>query len=386
MTTLDTPAASGTLLGLLVPGDSALERVAGVEVTKRAAIVLRRAGCTAVAVSAPAEVRSTLERDPRVGALAAVESLGDDPTAVAMGDVAFPVGLVEELRARAGAGAAVAANGSGLVFVGPGPAARKLLREHERGGVAAATAALGPGTVRVESPALLETQGSAARAAATRAVLRATGKPVDGPLTRLFERRISQTISSVLLAWPVSPNAMTTVSLGIGLTGAALLATTDYTLRVVGAALFVFATIVDGCDGEIARSKFLESGFGKLYDTSVDIAVNAAVFVALGVGTWRELQGVAEVRSAALLLVAGGILAMAVVESVRRLAPVVGPGSLLGRAQAWVEWFATVEWCYIVLGLALIDELPFFFFGAAIGANVFAAVFLAIGVLAWLRG
>jgi phosphatidylglycerophosphate synthase len=240
--------------------------------------------------------------------------------------------------------------------------------------------------VRVESPALLETQGSAARAAATRAVLRATGKPVDGPLTRLFERRISQTISSVLLAWPVSPNAMTTVSLGIGLTGAALLATTDYTLRVVGAALFVFATIVDGCDGEIARSKFLESGFGKLYDTSVDIAVNAAVFVALGVGTWRELQGVAEVRSAALLLVAGGILAMAVVESVRRLAPVVGPGSLLGRAQAWVEWFATVEWCYIVLGLALIDELPFFFFGAAIGANVFAAVFLAIGVLAWLRG
>ncbi len=210
---------------------------------------------------------------------------------------------------------------------------------------------------------------------------------MDGPLTRLFERRISQTISGALLAHPVSPNVMTTVSFAIGLTGAGLLATTDYTLRVIGAALFVFATIVDGCDGEIARAKFLESSFGKNYDTAVDIVVNAAVFLGIGAGTWRELGGIADVQAAALALVAGGVLAMASVESVRRFSPPRASSShTLTRARVWLEWFATVEWCYLVLGLALLGQLPFFFFGAAVGANVFAVIYLVLGVVAWRRG
>src|SRR5262249_11328873 len=163
----------------------------------------------------------------------------------------------------------------GFVLAGPVGLARDVARAHESApegsGVEAALAAIPAGARREAAPGLLLPAATRdERAAATRAILRATGKSVDGPLTRLFQRRISQGISRVLLPLPVSPNLMTTVSLAIGLAGAGLLATTETPTRVLGAATFVFATIVDGCDGEIARSKLLESEFGRLYDTAVD--------------------------------------------------------------------------------------------------------------------
>lgn len=369
------------VVGLVVPGPAALERVAGVEVARRAGIVLTRFGCSSVEIrGAAADLR-----DERISSLAA-EPEAEQWTVLAVGDVVFSVATLQSLAAATNASKSrFAANDAGSIFVGSWREAQDIARSFETGGLPAAIARAQAAAERVEAKGLMAASSPGERAVASRSILRATGKAVDGPLTRLFERRISQGISGVLLEWPVSPNAMTTVSFAIGLTGAALIGTTDYFLKVIGAALFVFATIVDGCDGEIARAKFLESRLGKLYDTGVDIVVNAAVFVGVGVGTWRELGGVSDVRHATLLLVGGGVFAMAVVESGRRLAPAAPATSVLGRAQGWLEWFATVEWCYLVLGLALLGQLPFFFFGAAVGANVFAVVYLVLGVLAWRR-
>ena len=154
---------------------------------------------------------------------------------------------------------------------------------------------------------------------------------------------------------------------------------------MLGAAIFLFSTIVDGCDGEIARSKLLESAFGKLYDTGVDIVIGLAVFVAVSVGVWRELGSTPEVVMATTLIVLGGILAPATVETVRRIIPGRLDRGVIGRVNEWVERFATLEWSYVVLALALADQLPFFFFGSAAGANVFALVYLVTGAIA-LRG
>jgi hypothetical protein len=66
---------------------------------------------------------------------------------------------------------------------------------------------------------------------------------------------------------------------------------------------------------------------------------------------------------------------------VRRLAPAPREGSGIARVQEWAERFATMEWCYLVLALALVEQLPFFFWGAAIGANVFAAIYFVLGMV-----
>src|SRR5262249_53836862 len=146
------------------------------------------------------------------------------------------------------------------------------------------------------------------------------------------------------------------------------------------------ATIVDGCDGEIARAKLLESPWGKVYDTGVDIAVNLAVFAGVAVGVYRELAGAPEVGLALLAMVGGGALAMAVVASVRRLLPAPPPAWGRGRVDGWIERFAPLEWCYLLLAFAGAGRLAFCFFGAAIGANVFALSYLALGVVAWRLG
>jgi phosphatidylglycerophosphate synthase len=386
--TPETGPATDVLAGILVPGPGALGRVAGVELARRATIVLRRHGCQRVLVrGGDPTIVARLAGDERAQPVESWSAEGAPSKTVVLagGDVVFPVALLAELARRGSERGAFAANDAGIVFVGPATVAAELASLLERGDLASARARASDAATCVEDPTLRLARTKGERRNATRAILRATAKAVDGPLTRLFERRISQTISSALLPLPVSPNVMTTVSFAIGLTGAFLLATTGYESKILGAALFVFATIVDGCDGEIARSKFMESPFGKLYDTAVDIVVNAAVFLGIGIGTWRELEGVDEVRLATLLLVGGGVFAMAVVESVRRLAPVASPTSVLGRAQGWLEWFATIEWCYLVLGLAIIGQVPFFFFGAAVGANVFALVYLGLGILAWRR-
>lgn len=378
------PARADLAVGIIAPGPNGRERVAGVSLVRRAAIVLERAGCGSVRLRS-IDPLDAAELKGRAQPLAtgASDAWAAPRVIAIVGDVAAPVPLLRALVEASQRGAFVA-NEAGLVFVAPGSIAKEIL-----GGdadpiadvIARARAALDERPVA----GLLAARTKAERKAATRSVLRATGKAADGPLTRLFERRISQAISGLLLPLPVSPNFMTTVSCIIGLSGAGLLATTDWVLRVIGAALFVFATIVDGCDGEIARSKFLESPFGKLYDTGVDILVNAAVFVGIGIGTWRELHGVSEVQLATLLLVGGGVFAMAVVESVRRIAPTTTAESVLGRARGWLETFATVEWCYLVLALAILNQIPFFFFGAAVGANVFALVYLVLGAIAWHR-
>lgn len=377
-------SASVPLVGLVLPGREAREKVAGVPLVSRATILLRRAGCETVVLDR--ESAFGLEPLPERADLLIVPEL---PRArrflVVAGDVVFGRGALERLLAREGDRAILAANEAGFVLLAPADLAGRVARAFSTGGVAGARSVC-DGVSTLEVSDLYPATSERERAAATTRLLRATGKAEDGPLTRLFERRISQAISACLLPFPVSPNTITTVSLLIGLAGAALLSFTGYEARVAGSALFLFATIVDGCDGEVSRVKLLESRFGKVYDTAVDIVVNLAVFLAIALGVSRELDGVVEVRAGALFLVLGGALSMLVVESLRRLLPTPPPGSALARVHAWVERFATLEWSYFVLALSLVNQLPLFFFGAAVGANIFALTYVAFGVATWLRG
>ena len=60
----------------------------------------------------------------------------------------------------------------------------------------------------------------------------------------------------------ITPNAMTLVTAALGLTAAWLFASPALARQIAGGVLFLLHSILDGCDGELARLKFQESRLG----------------------------------------------------------------------------------------------------------------------------
>ena len=120
-------------------------------------------------------------------------------------DVVFDKVLVDRLLASAREGApALERCGSAFVLAGDSSVARMLLSARDKGMLDGALSAIGGDSAEHGTGLLLPASTKAERRAATRAILRSTGKAVDGPLTRLFERRISQAITRVLLPLPLA--------------------------------------------------------------------------------------------------------------------------------------------------------------------------------------
>ena len=94
-------------------------------------------------------------------------------------------------------------------------------------------------------------------------------KLTDGVFARM-NRRISVPISRQLIKFPITPNMVSIFTLGVGIASGALFAVGSYWNVLAGAVLSVWAGILDGCDGEVARLKLLESDFGCWLETVCD--------------------------------------------------------------------------------------------------------------------
>ena len=128
------------------------------------------------------------------------------------------------------------------------------------------------------------------RRAAERRLFAGLRKPVDGPVSRWINRYLSLAVTRLLLDTEISPNQMTVVATIIGVAGVAAVFSATWTGVAVGAVLVQLQSILDGCDGEIARLKFQASAFGAWLDNVLDDLVNAAFGLALGVAS-AELLG-----------------------------------------------------------------------------------------------
>src|SRR5206468_10159522 len=62
---------------------------------------------------------------------------------------------------------------------------------------------------------------------------------------------------------------------------------------VIGAAIFQVFSILDGCDGEIARAKNLESKFGERLDYFCDFTASLLYVLTLGLALHRSSEGIA---------------------------------------------------------------------------------------------
>src|SRR6202007_3077382 len=112
-------------------------------------------------------------------------------------------------------------------------------------------------------------------------------KPTDGVFARM-NRRISIPISRKLIQFPVSPNTVSLGILGISLVSSGCFALGGYWCTLFGALLGVWTSILDGCDGEVARLKLQVSEFGCWLDTICDYLYYVTTFAGIAIGLVRS--------------------------------------------------------------------------------------------------
>ena len=117
-------------------------------------------------------------------------------------------------------------------------------------------------------------------------------KPQDGFVSRFLNRPISRPITRFLLKFPIHPNAWTISIFVLPLIACVFFVRGDYVSVVIGAAIFQAFSILDGCDGEIARAKNLESKFGERLDQFCDFLASLLYVLALGLGLHRSSEGI----------------------------------------------------------------------------------------------
>ena len=106
-------------------------------------------------------------------------------------------------------------------------------------------------------------------------------KVSDGPVSRYLNRPISIRISKYLLKKSITPNQISLFSFIFSMMGALFFFLGGYANLLVGGILAQIASIIDGCDGEIARLKFQTSEFGGWYDAVLDRYADAFLLFGL---------------------------------------------------------------------------------------------------------
>ena len=117
-------------------------------------------------------------------------------------------------------------------------------------------------------------------------LMRLRDKPNDGPVARYLNRPISVRISRYLVQRDVTPNQISLFSFLCSLLAAGLFALGGYFALFLGGLLAQFASIIDGCDGEVARLKYQSSDFGGWFDAVLDRYADAFLLFGL---TWHLL-------------------------------------------------------------------------------------------------
>jgi len=214
-------------------------------------------------------------------------------------------------------------------------------------------------------------------------LLRGLIKETEGFMSRHVERRISLAISRRLASSSITPNAMTLFSVGVGLLGAPFFLSSAPAYQLAGALLFLLHSILDGCDGELARLKFQESRWGGMLDFWGDNVVHVAVFMCMGVGwslavhaRWPLILGGAAVA---------GTLLSAVFVYRRTMGEQAKPGPLFTSVskggRSWLSQMADAlarrDFIYLVVLLSAAGKATWFLALAGIGAPIFFLMLLA---------
>ena len=97
-----------------------------------------------------------------------------------------------------------------------------------------------------------------------------SSKTNDGLISTYLNRRISNWITSKIVDYPITPNQISVVAFLISVIASLIIVKQGYFFLVLGALLAQLSSILDGCDGEVARLKLLSSKYGGWFDQVLD--------------------------------------------------------------------------------------------------------------------
>jgi phosphatidylglycerophosphate synthase len=389
---------------ILPPTASSFRVVAGVPLIKRTALSALRCGFRVIALGRESteRLRAIFAADERTRAVEVVSdsaALSGVDIAVVPSDCLLTAATLERVSSRT-------LNGLPLIFTAGSDARIALCRAGmldgiDLGGMTAAGAeklwaelrARGAEGAALDGEICARITDERSVELAERALcerLRTDSAASDGPLAHHIDRRVSLRISRWLVDHTqLRPNHITVIGTTVGLLAAALLSIGTYWSSLAGTVLFLCATIIDGCDGEVARLKFLESSFGQKFDVVTDNVVHVAIFIGLAIGLYHQDPGGHYLLLMGILL--GGFTCTSVVTYfflVRRpeFASSGGtPVSWRGKVRRWLlhgfEALMNRDFAYLLVVLAVVDRLYWFVWGAAFGTYGFAI--LLVWVYRW---
>ncbi len=111
-------------------------------------------------------------------------------------------------------------------------------------------------------------------------------KNTDGPISRILNRPISIKISELLLKTKITPNQISLVSFITAFFGALFFYVGEYIFLIIGGILVQLSSIIDGCDGEVARLKLMQTKYGGWFDAVLDRYADAIIIFGMIHGHW----------------------------------------------------------------------------------------------------
>jgi len=111
-------------------------------------------------------------------------------------------------------------------------------------------------------------------------------KNKDGPISRILNRPISIKISELLLKTKITPNQISLVGFITSFIGALFFYVGEYIFLIIGGILVQLSSIIDGCDGEVARLKLIQTRYGGWFDAVLDRYADAIIIFGMIHGHW----------------------------------------------------------------------------------------------------
>jgi phosphatidylglycerophosphate synthase len=359
--------------------EASCARLAGHPVAFRVLMTALRAGCASVAV--PAVLRGTaVERaiDAHPGARAATVWISSPATLAAPGPTllvpstsVLPVKSLRMLRESAPIAVLSGSSADAPVALVDHCVvesyAKDLAAGHPMG--LSLQVALGQGAALSVSPGSWSVRATSesSRHQAERRLLADLGSAIDSWLDTVVHRRLSRLLTPAMVGLGVSPNAISMLSVAIGLVAALGWASATLGGATLGLALYFVSVVLDHSDGEVARLTFAESRLGEWLDTLGDTIVHVGGALAMGIAAQR-LEGSG--------LLYGGLAALGFAASalVSKALPPPPAGDSIART---VSALGTRDGFYVLLVLFLLTlglapaALPHLVLVAALGSHLY---------------
>ena len=113
-------------------------------------------------------------------------------------------------------------------------------------------------------------------------------RDTDDPVDMILYHPLSIKLAHVCIKTHISANAVTLLSLFVGVAGAVLFYPQNRWINLIGILIVMFAAVLDCCDGQIARLTHTSSQLGRFLDGLADTTGFLAIYIVLGLRMMKE--------------------------------------------------------------------------------------------------